>query len=191
MMNHIDVSSVLRQTVACDLYSNLVTRSTGAAVRGQIERLLGDFGDAGERALTVIDFSHVAMIDFSCADEVVAKLLMRYADADAPGDAYFLFRGVNDDHWDAISAVLDRHGLALALEADDGVRVVGVLSDDERRAWRAAYDLGRVGAADVASELGADTADAERALDSLCRRRLVMRVDGDYVAVGGGFIGGQ
>ena len=191
MMNHIDVSSVLRQTVACDLYSNLVTRSTGAAVRGQIERLLGDFGDAGGRALTVIDFSHVSMIDFSCADEVVAKLLMRYTDDEAPGDAYFLFRGVNDDHWDAISAVLDRHGLALALEADDGVRVVGVLSDDERRAWRAAYDLGRVGAADVASELGADPADAERALDSLCRRRLVMRVDGDYVAVGGGFIGRQ
>jgi len=190
-MNHIDVSSVLRQTVACDLYSNLVTRSTGAAVRGQIERLLGDFGDAGGRALTVIDFSHVSMIDFSCADEVVAKLLMRYTDDEAPGDAYFLFRGVNDDHWDAISAVLDRHGLALALEADDGVRVVGVLSDDERRAWRAAYDLGRVGAADVASELGADPADAERALDSLCRRRLVMRVDGDYVAVGGGFIGRQ
>ena len=191
MMNHIDVSSVLRQTVACDLYSNLVTRSTGAAVRGQIERLLGDFGDAGGRALTVIDFSHVSMIDFSCADEVVAKLLMRYTDDEAPGDAYFLFRGVNDDHWDAISAVLDRHGLALALEADDGVRVVGVLSDDERRAWRAAYDLGRVGAADVASELGADPVDAERALDSLCRRRLLMRVDGDYVAVGGGFIGRQ
>jgi len=190
-MNHIDVSSVLRQTVACDLYSNLVTRSTGAAVRGQIERLLGDFGDAGGRALTVIDFSHVSMIDFSCADEVVAKLLMRYTDDEAPGDAYFLFRGVNDDHWDAISAVLDRHGLALALEADDGVRVVGVLSDDERRAWRAAYDLGRVGAADVASELRADPADAERALDSLCRRRLLMRVDGDYVAVGGGFIGRQ
>ena len=77
MMNHIDISSVLRQTLACDLYSNLVTRSTGAAVRGQIEQLLMD---AGERALTVIDFSHVSMIDLSCADEVVAKLLMRYAD---------------------------------------------------------------------------------------------------------------
>ena len=40
MMNHIDISSVLRQTLACDLYSNLVTRRTGAAVRGQIEQLL-------------------------------------------------------------------------------------------------------------------------------------------------------
>ena len=95
MMNHIDISSVLRQTLACDLYSNLVTRSTGAAVRGQIEQLLMD---AGERALTVIDFSQVSMIDLSCADEVVAKLLMRYADDTRPQDAYFLFRGVTEHH---------------------------------------------------------------------------------------------
>ena len=66
MMMHIDLSSVLRQTVSCELYSNLVTRPTGAAVRAQIEALLAD---ARERSLTVIDFSHVGMIDFSCADE--------------------------------------------------------------------------------------------------------------------------
>ena len=40
MMMHIDVSSVLRQTLSCELYSNLVTRPTGAAVRAQIEALL-------------------------------------------------------------------------------------------------------------------------------------------------------
>ena len=114
MMNHIDISMVLRQTLACDLYSNLVTRSTGAAVRGQIEQLLSESRDRGI-ALTVIDFSQVSMIDYSCADEVVAKLLMRYESDDPPADAYFLFRGVSDDHWDAIEAVLERHGLALAL----------------------------------------------------------------------------
>src|SRR6201995_822807 len=99
MMNHIDLTRVLRQTLACDLYSNLVTRSTGAAVRGQIEELLRENSEASEsagRALTVIDFSQVSMIDFSCADEVVAKLLMRYAADDAPADAYFLFRGVTE-----------------------------------------------------------------------------------------------
>ena len=85
-MNHIDVSNVLRQTLACNLYSNLVTRDTGAAVRLQIEYLLGESHDRGS-ALTVIDFSHVSMIDFSCADEVVAKLLMRYASDDPPQDA--------------------------------------------------------------------------------------------------------
>ena len=117
--------------MSCDLYSNLVTRPTGAAVRGQIERLLDD---AHERTLTVIDFSQVSMIDFSCADEVIAKLLMRYEADDPPRDAYFLFRGVTDEHWDAIEAVLERHGLALVLEQADGVHVVGTL--ERRRAPR-------------------------------------------------------
>ena len=181
MMNHIDVSSVLRQTLACDLYSNLVTRSTGAAVRTQIEQLVSE---SRERALTVIDFSQVSMIDFSCADEIVAKLLMRYASDDAPQSAYFLFRGVSDDHCDAIEAVLERHGLALALEDDGRVRVMGVLSDDERRAWEATYRIGPADADEVAFATGSDTTQARETLDALCRRRLVMHVDGHYVAVG-------
>ena len=129
MMMHIDVSSVLRQTVSCELYSNLVTRPTGDAVRTQIEALLAD---SRERSLTVIDFSHVGMIDFSCADEVIAKLLLRYANAERTDrEAYFLFRGVTDDHWDAIETVLERHGLALVLETDEGARIAIVPSWDD------------------------------------------------------------
>jgi hypothetical protein len=185
MMHHIDLSSVLRQTLACDLYSNLVTRPTGAAVRTQIEQLLGDPTDSADtRAFTIIDFSQVSMIDFSCADEVVAKLLMRYSSDEAPRDAYFLFRGVNDDHWVAIEAVLERHGLALAVENADGVRVAGVLSDDERNTWEAVYKLGTANADDVAIATGTDSMLVRGTLDSLCGRRLVMRANDEYIAVG-------
>jgi hypothetical protein len=180
-MNHIDVSSVLRETLASDRYSNLVTRGTGAAVRRLIERLLNTSHD---RMLTIIDFSQVSMMDFSCADEVIAKLLMRYASDDAPRDAYFIFRGVAEDHRDAIETVLERRGLALALEQADRVELVGVVSEDERRVWDASYRLGRAPAADVARQVDADLDDALHVLDVLCRRRLMMRVDDDYVVVG-------
>jgi hypothetical protein len=180
-MNHIDLSSVLRQTVACELYSNLVTRPTGAAVRDEIERLLSD---TRERTLTVIDFSQVSMIDFSCADEVIAKLLLRYAIEDPPREAYFLFRGVTDEHWEAIEAVLERHHLALLVEHADGVRVVGYLPDDERRAWETVQRLGRVAPQRLAAVLGAESAAVARALRGLQRRRLVMQVGEDYVVVG-------
>lgn len=187
MMNHIDISSVLRQTLACHLYSNLVTRPTGAAVRGQIELLLGE---SIERGLTVIDFTQVSMMDISCADEVVAKLLLRYSE-DPPNNAYFLFRGVLGDHWDSIATVLERHGLALVLVHDGRVQVAGVLSDDERCAWDATYRLGSADAADVAVEMGADAGDPAEvrrvrdALESLCRRRLVIFVDDEFMTVGG------
>lgn len=183
MMMHIDVSSVLRQTLSCELYSNLVTRPTGAAVRTQIEALLAD---SRELSLTVIDFSHVGMIDFSCADEVVAKLLLRYGAAEiADREAYFLFRGVTDDHWDAIETVLERHGLALVLETDDGARIVGMVDDGERVAWEKVYELGRARAADLATALGFLPDDCARMLEGLHRRRLLMRLDDGYIAVGG------
>jgi len=185
MMMHIDVSSVLRQTLSCELYSNLVTRPTGAAVRTQIEALLAD---ARERSLTIIDFSHVGMIDFSCADEVVAKLLLRYAAAEREArEAYFLFRGVTDDHWDAIEAVLERHGLALVLESadGDGARLVGIVNEGERRAWQTVYELGRTGAADLSAATGSPPDQCQQVLDGLHRRRLLMRLDDAYVAVGG------
>jgi hypothetical protein len=185
MMMHIDVSSVLRQTLSCELYSNLVTRPTGAAVRTQIEALLAD---TRARSFTVIDFSHVGMIDFSCADEVVAKLLLRYVAVEREDrEAYFLFRGVTDDHWDAIEAVLDRHGLALVLETADGggARIVGKVDDGERLAWNKVYELGRTGPADLASALGAAPEATARLLEALHRRRLLMRFEDDYVAVGG------
>jgi hypothetical protein len=184
MMMHIDVSSVLRQTVSCELYSNLVTRPTGAAVRAQIEALLAG---SRERSLTVIDFSHVGMIDFSCADEVVAKLLLRSVSTErGEREAYFLFRGVTDHHWDAIEQVLERHRLALVLETDDGAaRIMGAVEDDERDVWQKVYELGRTAPAELASVLGGDETGARTVLDALHRRRLVMRTEEGYVAVGG------
>ncbi|HEY2852695.1 MAG TPA: hypothetical protein VGJ18_07620 [Gemmatimonadaceae bacterium] len=180
-MNHIDLSSVLRQTVSCDLYSNLVTRPTGAAVRNQIERLLDD---AHDRTLTVIDFSQVAMIDFSCADEVIAKLLISHEADDSPRDAYFLFRGVTDEHWEAIEAVLERRGLALVVERADGIHVVGTLGNEERRTWEAVRQLGRASQHELAERLDVSIAEAQHALDVLRRRRLVMRVADTYIVVG-------
>lgn len=180
MMRHIDLSAVLRETVSCDLYSNLVTRTTGAAVRAQIEVLLRE----SDRALAVIDFTHVRMIDFSCADEVVAKLLLRYCDDLPPREAYFIFRGVTDAHWDAIEVVLEERGLALLVEDENGLGLRGALTDGERRAWEVVRRRGHAAPADVAGDIGGDDEDAERLLESLRKRRLLMPVDGGYAVVG-------
>jgi hypothetical protein len=179
MTNHIDLGTVLRQTLAANLYSNLVTRPTGAAVRTQIESLLR----TSERSLTVIDFSHVSMIDFSCADEVIAKLLLSYG---REREAYFVFRGMTDDHWDAIETVLERHGLALVVERETGVELVGVLDDRERRAWEAMKRRsgGRAESWELASDLGEPEPTVRGALDRLWHRRLIMRLGDTYMPVG-------
>jgi len=180
-MHHIDLSSVLRETVSCDLYSNLVTRPTGAAVRVAIERMLGE---TDGRALTVIDLSQVSMIDFSCADEVIAKLVMRYAAADAPREVYFVFKGIGDDHWIAVESVLECHGLTVVLKTDDGFALAGPVTETETRAWEAVRLLGRTHAIAVAHETACDPAETERTLDGLWRRRVLVKLGGDYAAVG-------
>ncbi len=193
MINHIDLGTVLRKTV-CDLYSDLVTRPTGAAVRTGIEQQLAD---AKDRTLTVIDFTHVGLLDFSCADEIVAKLLVSYCEpaGDRPGsgrvapprDCYFLFKGVSDSHLDAIDAVLQRRGLALVAKGDDErLLLIGTVDERERRAWEAVTRLGRVVPADIATEVGVEEPQAESLLATLSRRRLIMRFDEGYVAVGAG-----
>jgi hypothetical protein len=132
----------------------------------------------------VIDFTHVRMIDFSCADEVVAKLLLRYCDDLPPREAYFIFRGVSEAHWDAIEVVLEQRGLALLVEEEHGLELRGTLNDDERQVWEVVRRRGQAAAADVAEEIGTDDADAERLLETLHRRRLVMAVEGGYAVVG-------
>lgn len=177
MTNHIDLGTMLRQTLAANLYSNLVTRPTGAAVRTQIETLL----QTSERSLTVIDLSHVSMIDFSCADEVIAKLLLSYGQE---REAYFVFRGMSEDHWDAIETVLERHGLALVVERETGVELVGVLDDRERRAWEAMKRRGRSEPWELAGDLGEPEPSVRGALDRLWHRRLIMRLGDSYMPVG-------
>jgi hypothetical protein len=178
MINHIDVSGVLKTSV-CDLYSNLVTRPTGAAVRIEIERRLDKIGD---RALAILDFSHVGLLDFSCADEIVAKLLLQYVSLDIPRrEVYFLFYGMSESHMDAIEAVLERHGLALVIQrADESPLLIGIIDGDQRRIWETMRDMGSAESLDVANAAGLAP---ERALDDLWRRRLVLRRDNAYIAL--------
>lgn len=183
MIHHIDLSTVLRRTV-CDLYSNLVTRPTGAAVRTAIEMQLAELGG---RTLTVIDFSNVNLLDYSCADEVVAKLLLPYCQEQPPREAYFVFRGVSECHLDALDAVLERHGLAIVLQLHDGAhQLVGAVGEEERTIWEALGRLGPAEAGELAEALAAERARVESLLDALCRRRLAMRLPPElYAAVGG------
>lgn len=176
----IDVSSVLRRTV-CDLYSNLVTRPTGATVRQAIEEALAE---QPEPNVTVIDFSRVTLLDFSCADEIVGKLLDAHQRLGERRRTYFMIRGVHDAHLEAIEAVLERYDLAVIVQDDTGTaHLVGTLDDGARRVWQLVRQRGEVGATDLAEALGEPADTYSRVLDELSARRLVVRRDDGCVAL--------
>jgi len=160
----IDVGGLVQRSVAT-LYAHLVTRPTGRAVRLAIESLLDE---AGDTAFSLIDFSEVTVLDFSCADEVVAKLLQRYQEEDRPRDAYFVIRGVTEQHREPLEVVLERQRLAAVAQRDDGVyELMGDRSGAEDAAWRLVEERGRLDAGDL-GEL-----PDRSGLDGLIRRRVV------------------
>ena len=162
----IDVGEVLRGSVA-SLYAHLITRPTGRAVRMAIEAQLQG---AGSPSLTLVDFSEVSILDFSCADEVVAKLLLGALE-DRRADAFFVFRGVREPHRDQIEVVLERHGLAAVVETGEGsFELIGVHSEAEARAWSVLERRGSVEASQVAEVL--ESEDDRNALTTLGERRL-------------------
>lgn len=176
---NIDVGTVLRGTV-CDLYSNLVTRPTGAAVRNAIEQQVLEVGGT---VVTIIDFSHVNLLDFSCADEIVAKLLLRYAGEDGlPG--FVTFRGIHEGHIDPIETVLERHALALVSWYEGEAELFGDVNEAERVHWEAVRDHGPIWADALAPLLAESEATAAFHLDRLRSRRLIMRQDDGYTVPG-------
>ena len=166
-----DLSSLVPRSVA-SLYSHLVTRPTGRALRLGIESQIGEIGSV---CLSVLDFTQVVVLDYSCADEAVAKLIQRYQPADRPADAYFVARGLGEQHRDPIDEVLIRHGLTLVAEVEGEFTLLGRAEATEHDAWHALQRvrLGRAG--DVAIELDATEIGVATALQRLAARRVVLQ----------------
>lgn len=163
------------------LYSYLVTRPTGRAVRLGIQDRLAEFESS---VLTVLDFREVALIDFSCADEVVVKLVLQSALEATPATRrFFLFSGVNECHRDPIDSALRRRSLAVAAEDVEGHPVLlGAVDALSSRAWYEVCRAGRAAAAPVARTLGIEVARASHLLDGLVNRALLLAEAERYVS---------
>jgi hypothetical protein len=171
MVETIRVGHLLRETVAAP-YRNLVTRPTGAAVRSRIEAAL-----AASNCLTaLLDFSGIELLDLSCADEIVAKLLL--ADAGRPLRCVVL-QGLREDQHEAIDHVLTHHRLVAAVvPGNGGLRLLGCASADAREAFACICERGQLRVVDLGIALGWPEQRAQQALDGLAKHRL-LRAEGE------------
>lgn len=164
------VEAVLHTSVAT-FYNNLVTRPAGQAVRVAIEEQLRE---AGGTSLSILDFSHVGVIDFSCADEVIAKLLRKYRPPDRPNDAFFVVQGLSHDHRELVETVLQRQKLLLVAFEEQGPALWGPAPARLRHAWDCLGALGRAVANDFACARGIRLATATAWLKRLVDWRLAV-----------------
>lgn len=154
--------------------SNLVTRPTGQAVRERIERNLEQERDG---SVIGLDFSKVGVIDYSCSDEIVAKLLSRLL-ADEYGDKYLVLLGMNDNQRENIEVALERKELAVIMEAGNGERtVLGNLNKYLRDTLAFVADRKKATARDLSEAKKIEPNTSGTRLLNLYKKRLVRRVE--------------
>jgi len=151
---------------------NLVTRETGRQMREALEER---FQAEPEEAVVVLDFKGVGVLDYSCADEVVAKLISRL-NAGEYGNRYLLLRGLNATQKENIEVALERKRLAaLFLNEDKRWEVLGVLNTYLRETLEEVMREGRITARDLAEVEDLEINTSSTRLANLYKLQLVQR----------------
>jgi hypothetical protein len=167
LITEIDVRGVLTRTGRP--HSDLITRPTGRAVRSGIEAELGESG----APVVVLDFSAIRLMDCSCADEVLARLVQ-----DSP--RVFLVRGLAEHHVDPVEQVLERQQIVVIVEHGGVLSLLGPVAERTRAAFLGLAARGAAAADELAAELAWPLEDVAAALDELAGRRLILSAQGRY-----------
>jgi hypothetical protein len=175
MVTTIALGALVADCVPGRSVRSLVTRPTGAAVRGRIESVLASSG----ATVAYLDFSELDLIDFSCADEVVAKLLIHTGPTP---ERYLVLVGLHDHQDEEIDHVLTRRNLAVVAFKDQisRPRLLGAVRAEHREVFEALLDQGGGDASTLAERLGRSVDGVADVLSTLALFGVVWATGGNY-----------
>ena len=154
--------------------NDLVTRPSGQVIRERIER---DIAGEGDGEVVALDFSKIGIIDYSCADEVVAKLISRLLSGEY-GDKYITLIGLNENQRENIEVALERKDLAVMAEMQDSKKILlGSLNNYLKETLNLILKKGRITAKDLSESMKLEANTSGTRLLNLYKKRLVKRVD--------------
>ncbi len=160
-----------------DLFKNgkkeMAGRSRGARLRETIEKILRE----GDEPCLVIDFSGMGSIDFSWADEVVAKMVSRLW-GDEYGEKFFVLKGLTPSQEENIGVALERKKLAVLTTGPGGWRIIGSLNNYLVQTLNQVMNTSRLTLRELSEKekIGMNTSGTR--LLNLYRKRLVLRIEG-------------
>lgn len=153
---------------------DLVTRPSGQAIRERIER---DIEKEPDGTVISLDFSKIGVIDYSCADEVIAKLISRLLSSEY-GDKYLLLTGLNENQRENIEVALERKDLAIMAEMRGRERVVlGSLNNYLKDTLDLIVKKKKVTSKDLADVRKLEANTSGTRLLNLHKKRLVRRIE--------------
>jgi hypothetical protein len=154
--------------------SDLVTRTSGQAIRKRIE---SDIENEKNGEVVKLDFSKIGVIDYSCADEIVAKLISRLLSSEY-GDKYILLTGLNVNQKENIEVALERKGLSVIAEMRSGERIlIGTLNNYLKETLSLVEKKKKITAKDLSGIMKLEANTSGTRLLNLHKKRLVKRID--------------
>jgi hypothetical protein len=152
--------------------SDLVTRQSGQVIRNRIEK---DIGNEKDGEVVALDFSRVGIIDYSCADEVIAKLISRLL-SNEYGDRYIILTGLNENQKENIEVALERKELAVMAEMGNGKKIlIGSLNNYLKETLNFILKKGKITAKELSEAMGLEANTSGTRLLNLHKKRLVKR----------------
>jgi len=168
-----DLYQIMKEELHSDS-SDLVTRPSGQAVRKRIEC---ELEKEEHGAVVALDFSKIGIVDYSCADEIVAKLVSRLI-SDEYGNRYIVLSGLNENQKENIEVALERKDLSVMAQLRKGKKILlGSLNNYLKETLQFVLDNDKTTAKDLSDALGIEANTSGTRLLNLHKKRLVRRVD--------------
>ena len=172
-MRTYDLYTLLREELK-NGSSDLVTRQSGQAIRERIER---EIVQEKEGEVVALDFSKIGVIDYSCADEIVAKLISRLLSGEY-GERYIVLTNLNENQRENIEVALERKNLAVMAGMRSGGRVlIGSLNNYLQKTLDFILKKGKITAGELSGILKIPANTSGTRLLNLYKKRLVKRMD--------------
>jgi len=149
-------------------------RSRGVRIREALEKVLGEDKEA---ARIVLDFSGMGSIDFSWADEVVAKMISRLWSGEY-GEKFLVLKNLNPSQTENIGVALERKKLACLITGPDGWRIIGSLNNYLIQTLNRVMKRRQLTLRELSEEEGIEMNTSGTRLLNLYKKRLVVRVEG-------------
>lgn len=151
---------------------DFVSREIGRSAKKRTAEILRNAEDG---SVATLDFQGVGTIDYTCADEFLAKLITRL-NAGEYGLKHIRLKNVTLSHQENIDVALERKKLSVMLvDSDDRWICLGSLKPYLRKTLELVMDRKNLSARELSSHLGIELNTSSTRLINLYRQRLVTR----------------
>ena len=148
-------------------------RSRGNRIREGLERVLGE--EKGSLCI-VLDFSGMGSIDFSWADEVVAKMISRLWSGEY-GEKFLVLKNLSPSQAENIGVALERKKLAVLTTGTEGWQLVGSLNNYLIHTLTRVMKRRQLTLRELSEEEGIEMNTSGTRLLNLYKKRLVVRLE--------------